>query len=80
MKNLMNISTTDGSVWVDIAYIVTIRDRVGGGSVMTLHGGEVLMCTSDANTLAMACYETQDEDNAEYPPYMQITDVTHLKG
>jgi hypothetical protein len=80
MKNLMNISTTDGSVWVDIAYIVTIRDRVGGGSVMTLHGGEALMCTSGADTLAMACYETQDEDNAEYPPYMQITDVTHLKG
>lgn len=79
MKNLMNISTADGSVWVDIAYIVTIRDRVGGGSVMTLHGGEVLMCTSDANTLAMACYETEDEDNAQYPPYIQIENVTRLR-
>jgi hypothetical protein len=80
MKNLMHVSQPDGSIWVDIAYIVTIQDHPSGGSVMTLQGGETLRCTSDANTLAMACYETQDEDNAEYPPYMQITDVTHLKG
>ena len=75
MKNLMNISTTDGDVWVDIAYIVTIRDRVGGGSVMTLHGGEVLMCTSGATKLVNACYETYGDDQAEYPLLVTVENM-----
>jgi hypothetical protein len=80
MKNLMNVSTTDGDVWVDIAYIVTIRDHHSGGSVMTLQGGEVLMCTSDASKLAFACYETYDDDQIEYPLLVTVENMGDKHG
>lgn len=77
MKNLMKVETTGGDVWVDIAYIVTIRpspDREGG-SVMTLHGGEILNCISEADALAMDCYETYDVDQDAYPLIVTVENM-----
>ena len=80
MKNLMHVSQPDGTIWVDIAYIVTIQDHPSGGSVMTLQGGETLRCTSDATKLVNACYETYGDDQAEYPLVVNVENMGDEHG